>query len=46
MYQFIYKNKETGQKVYSNKELDDKNLELVMGVRKVIISKPIRTKKK
>lgn len=45
MYPFIYRNKETGQKVFSHKELKDENLELVFAIKKVVINKPVRTKK-
>jgi hypothetical protein len=43
MYPFIYRNKTTGQKVFSHKEIADDNLELIFKVKKVVIDKPIRT---
>ena len=33
MFKYIYKNKTTGKKIYSNKKLDDKTLILVSSVR-------------
>lgn len=37
MYKFVYKNKKTGKKVYSNKKLDDKNLVIVNETRSINI---------
>ncbi|MFW6173527.1 MAG: hypothetical protein ACOC5T_07275 [Elusimicrobiota bacterium] len=33
MYKYVYKNKKTGKRVYSNKKLRNKDLELVRSVR-------------
>lgn len=45
MYPYIYRNKLTGQKVYSYKELKDKDLEVIFTVKKTVIDKPIIAKK-
>ena len=45
MYPYIYRNKLTGQKVYSYKELKDKDLEIVFTVKKTVIDKPVIAKK-
>lgn len=37
MYRFIYQNKKTGAKVYSNEKLDNENLELLSEIKTVDI---------
>jgi len=46
LYQYIYKNKKTGEKVYSKIELKDNDLEQINIIKNSAILTPIKSKKK